>query len=138
MRSPVQIHFQLQITGHIIRNATLGSANFASGKVMVGLRGFEPPTSPTPRVRATSLRHSPILKIKNYQIIALKWQVSSSALYPLGWVMFRRLLASSQAPLLGPFLKLALQASKDLPKGARYQSAPQPDSKAKKLSDNYS
>ena len=28
-------------------------------KKMVGLRGFEPPTSPTPRERATSLRHSP-------------------------------------------------------------------------------
>jgi hypothetical protein len=26
---------------------------------MVGLRGFEPPTSPTPRECATGLRHSP-------------------------------------------------------------------------------
>ncbi len=26
---------------------------------LIGLRGFEPPTSPTPRERATSLRHSP-------------------------------------------------------------------------------
>ncbi len=26
---------------------------------LVGLRGFEPPTSPTPRERATGLRHSP-------------------------------------------------------------------------------
>lgn len=26
---------------------------------MVGLRGFEPPTSPTPRERATGLRYSP-------------------------------------------------------------------------------
>ena len=35
-------------------------------RVRIGARGFEPPTSPTPRVRAARLRHAPLRNLSKY------------------------------------------------------------------------
>ncbi len=45
---------------HATTFASIWGKRQSTKEKKIGARGFEPPTSPTPRVRATRLRHAPI------------------------------------------------------------------------------